>query len=286
MTYALTGPIEDLLEQPIVERNVNAMLHCPFHEDRTPSFGVHLDEGFWHCFSCQRHGGLSELYHLLGKEVDFNVRLNQAKHNAEAPEVWTTNFSPLATGYVEALRQGQDGDFARAWAKSRGIRKRSINHFSVGYDPDRDALTFPYEDIDGRVIGIKYRYRTGFKASETGSKYDIFGLHNVTGKGGVIICEGESDTLRVHTGYGDRYGVGGTSGASVSAAQWSRIGASLLFARRIYLLYDGDAAGDRCVSTALQVLGSDKCVHLRPPDGEDATDFLQHGGHLEELGLV
>jgi DNA primase len=285
MTYALTGPIEDLLKQPIPERSVNAMVHCPFHEDRTPSFGIHLDEGVWHCFSCDRSGTLNKLYRLLDTEVDLNVRLNQAKRNAEAPQVRVTNFGPLANSHTDAFRAGRDSGFGKEFAKPRGIRKSSLVAFNVGYDSGRDALTFPYQDNEGRVTGIKYRYRTGFKASETGSHYDVYGLDEAIGKQRVIICEGESDTLRVHTQYGDRYGVCGTSGASVSDAQWSSIGLHLLFARRIYLLYDADEAGDKCVETAMRVLGSDKCVRIRPQDGMDATEFLQSGHQLEEIGL-
>src|SRR3989441_11886370 len=29
---------------------------CPFHEERTPSFGVNADEKLYHCFGCQASG--------------------------------------------------------------------------------------------------------------------------------------------------------------------------------------------------------------------------------------
>jgi DNA primase len=33
---------------------------CPFHAERTPSFTVNDERGFFHCFGCGAHGGLQE----------------------------------------------------------------------------------------------------------------------------------------------------------------------------------------------------------------------------------
>ena len=33
---------------------------CPFHADRTPSFTVCDDKGFFHCFGCEAHGDVIE----------------------------------------------------------------------------------------------------------------------------------------------------------------------------------------------------------------------------------
>lgn len=283
--YALTDSISDLLGHPVPERSVNAMVHCPFHEDRTPSFSIHLEEGVWHCFSCQESGTLKGLYRRLGEDVDPNLRLIQAKRNAEAPIITSRNYAAKANGFIRDLRQGNGDDFYRRFCTDRGIVDERIQGYGVGYNGERDALAFPYADADGRVTGLKYRKRDGFKFSEPGSIYGLFGLNDAIGKNAVIVCEGESDTLRVKSEVGDRYGVCGTSGASVSEAQWTAFGVHFLFAQRIYLLYDGDGAGDKCVSTALSVLGSDRLVQLRPPDGEDATTYLQQGLALEDLGL-
>lgn len=41
---------------------------CPFHAEKTPSFQVTPDKGYWHCFGCGRHGDViafvQEAYHL------------------------------------------------------------------------------------------------------------------------------------------------------------------------------------------------------------------------------
>lgn len=285
MDYALTGAISDLLDEHVPERGINAMLHCPFHEDNTPSFSIHLEEGVWHCFSCEDSGTLNSLYRRLGKEVDTSVRLYQAKQKTEAPIIRQTNFAAKSNSQIRGLRLPEGQRFLNSFIAARGILRETTKLYGLGYDAERDALTFPYVDTEGHVTGIKYRYRNGFKASESGSSYGLYGLNRIVGKERVILCEGESDTLRVATQYSDSFAVGGTSGAAVSDSQWSRFSISLLFARRIYLLYDGDEAGDKAAGNGLRMLGDDKCVILRPPDGMDATDYLNSGGTLEEIGL-
>lgn len=287
--YALTEPISELLGVPIPERGVNAMLRCPLHEDRSPSFSIHLDEGVWHCFGCEESGTLNGLYRRLGEEVSRDVRLHQAKEKAKAPEVFSRDFTKKASSLHHALRRedsrGRGRRLVEDTFESRGIRQAAVGHYGLGYDSTIDAISFPYIDTERRVTGIKYRHRNGFKTSEVGSRYGLFDINNIIGKGRVIICEGESDTLAVWSKYGDSYGVGGTSGASVSDSQWSTFSLSLLYAERVYLLYDADEAGDRASDNAMRMLGDDKCVRVRPPDGSDASDWLSAGHTLEEIGL-
>src|SRR5678816_2527195 len=41
---------------------------CPFHGEKTPSFNVIPDKGFFHCFGCQKHGDVfSFVMELEGK---------------------------------------------------------------------------------------------------------------------------------------------------------------------------------------------------------------------------
>jgi len=230
---------------------------------------------------------LKSLYRRLDKEVDPSVRLYQAKKDAEAPVIESRNFAAKANDYIRRLGQEDKGKaLLDAFLESRPISMAAIRNFGVGFDPDRDALSFPYGDEHGRVTGIKYRYPNGFKASETGSHYGLYGVKDVIGSDRVIVCEGESDTLSAWSAYGRDFAVGGTSGASVSEAQWSSIASKLLFASRVYLAYDADDAGDRCAATAMRVLGDYKCVRLRPSRGNDISEHIANGGNLEELGLV
>lgn len=46
---------------PLKKRGAGWTSRCPFHEERTPSFWVTPEKGFYHCFGCGTHGQISEL---------------------------------------------------------------------------------------------------------------------------------------------------------------------------------------------------------------------------------
>jgi hypothetical protein len=44
-----------------MKNNKTVTIKCPFHEEITPSFVIHKEKGFYHCFGCGKHGRLIEL---------------------------------------------------------------------------------------------------------------------------------------------------------------------------------------------------------------------------------
>lgn len=285
--YALTEEVERMLDCTINERAINAMVRCPLHEDRRPSLSIHLEEGVFHCFSCGERGTLERLSRLTGTALSGDMAIYRARKRAEEPgdEVFNPGFTSLANGFHNALLSGEGRDAALSFIESRSLSKKVVREFRIGWSKEKKALSFPYYNRDDVVTGIKYRHADGFKTSETGSKYGIYGVTNVIGKGAVLVCEGESDTLSTWSRYGDRYGVCGTSGASISEAAWGLFSIDLFFAERIYILHDADEAGDACADNAMRVFGPDRCTRLRPPDGMDVSEFYMGGGTLEKLGL-
>jgi 5S rRNA maturation endonuclease (ribonuclease M5) len=55
--------------------NGQAMVLCPFHEDRTPSLSINLENGQFHCFGCEAEGDIFSFYgklHNMTLPVDFS----------------------------------------------------------------------------------------------------------------------------------------------------------------------------------------------------------------------
>jgi DNA primase len=57
-TVLMRTDIVDLIGQyvPLKKRGASFIARCPFHQEKTPSFHVHPEKQFYHCFGCGAHG--------------------------------------------------------------------------------------------------------------------------------------------------------------------------------------------------------------------------------------
>src|SRR3982750_723230 len=135
---------------------------CPFHNEKTPSFTVNDDKGFYHCFGCGAHGdairfltdqrgmqfmdAVKELAAKAGLEVPAPDP--QARERAERTSTLTDVMAEVAKWYSEQL-QGIAGADAREYLKRRGIDQGTAQRFGIGLAPDsRSALKRALSHID------------------------------------------------------------------------------------------------------------------------------------------
>ena len=71
---------------------------CPFHNEKTPSFTVSDDKGFFHCFGCGAHGDIisfvmqkesidfKETIKILASEIGVNVEDYSSKDEKSIEE--------------------------------------------------------------------------------------------------------------------------------------------------------------------------------------------------------
>jgi DNA primase len=127
---------------------------CPFHNEKTPSFTVNDDKGFYHCFGCGAHGdairfltdnrgmqfmdAVKELAAKAGLEVPAPDP--KAKERADRASSLTDVMGEVAKWYAEQL-QGLGGAGAREYLTRRGIEPDVVARFGIGLAPDsRNAL--------------------------------------------------------------------------------------------------------------------------------------------------
>ncbi len=127
---------------------------CPFHNEKTPSFTVNDDKGFYHCFGCSAHGdairfltdhrgmpfmdAVKELAAKAGMEVPAPDP--KAREQAERSASLTDVMAEVARWYSEQLN-GLGGADARDYLKRRGIEAATAQRFGLGLAPDnRTAL--------------------------------------------------------------------------------------------------------------------------------------------------
>ncbi len=129
---------------------------CPFHGERTPSFTVNRDKGFFHCFGCGQGGDVFKFVELqegVGFQdavkrvaARFGIVLPEAPsspeaHAEEAERESLLKAHELARAYYAEQLTGPAGSAARDLLKRRDVRDDAVQTFGIGYAPgSRQAL--------------------------------------------------------------------------------------------------------------------------------------------------
>ena len=156
---------------------------CPFHDERTPSFGIDPVEKVYHCFGCGAGGdvftfvmetesvGFSEALELLADR--YHVPLERAEEDPRAAERRAHNDRLLAllertaAYYVRLLWEAPEAAGAREYLASRGLSEPVCREFRVGYSPpawDRvvgASQRAGYSEHELLAAGLASRRRNG-----------------------------------------------------------------------------------------------------------------------------
>ena len=122
---------------------------CPFHNEKTPSFTINDDKGFYHCFGCSAHGdairwmtdqrglpfmdAVKELAQAAGMEVPA-ADPRAAERAERANSLY--DVMTAAADWFAAQLQSLSGADARAYLEKRGVNAATIKTFGLGFAPD------------------------------------------------------------------------------------------------------------------------------------------------------
>lgn len=188
---------------------------CPFHNEKTPSFTINDEKGFYHCFGCSAHGdairwmtdqrGLSfmDAVKELAAEAGMQVpapdprAAKQAEKRASLHDVMAA-----AQGWFEQQLASPAGAAAREYLQRRGVSEGARRAFGFGFAPDdrkaiRSALgQFPVEmlveaglliQVDGKDPYARFRGRLMLPIRDPRGRVIAFG--------GRILGDGEPKYL-------------------------------------------------------------------------------------------
>lgn len=121
---------------------------CPFHDERSPSFNVRPQAGFYHCFGCGESGDvysfLRAMDHVTFTEAVERLagRIGYTLHYEDggaAPEhtgrarLYAANAA--AAEFFRTQLVTAEADIARRFLGQRGFDAGAAGHFGVGYAP-------------------------------------------------------------------------------------------------------------------------------------------------------
>jgi DNA primase len=191
---------------------------CPFHKEKTPSFTVSEEKGFFHCFGCGAHGDVvgfvmrsdnlsfPEAVERLARDVGMQVPATSPEER-QREERRATLHSVLeaAAAWFEAQLRAGVGRPGLDYLKRRGLQDDTIARFRLGYAPDartslKDALArggfsealmleagLVIRPEDGRPTYDRFRGRVMFPITDRRGRVIAFG--------GRILDQGEPKYL-------------------------------------------------------------------------------------------
>ncbi|KPL67711.1 DNA primase [Erythrobacter sp. SG61-1L] len=158
---------------------------CPFHNEKSPSFTVNDEKGFYHCFGCGAHGdairwmtdqrGLSfmDAVKELASEAGMEVPAPDPRAARQAEQrAGLHDVTAAAQEWFKNNLLSPEGTKAREYLKGRGFDAHTIERFGFGYAPEgRQALKTAMGDKFPEAMLIESGMRIAVEGKEP---YDRF----------------------------------------------------------------------------------------------------------------
>ncbi len=159
---------------------------CPFHNEKTPSFSVNAERGFFHCFGCGVGGtvfdfvmkveGLTFAEALQSLARRYGIVLPEHSGAAGPPagerDALALPNQTAAEFFAHVLWKTADGAPARDYLKARGITEVTAQAFMLGFAPARPANLAA---VIGKRGMLEAAVKVGLVKREAGrAPYDMF----------------------------------------------------------------------------------------------------------------
>jgi 5S rRNA maturation endonuclease (ribonuclease M5) len=261
-------------------------MYCPLHGDRNRSASLEVDKGMWFCHACGAGGPVEQLVDLSDTwepPPSSRGRVNgKAAAGREAGELPNREY---IEAWVETLisQEPPEDPQLSYMEDERGIWRRTLARFEIGWDSRRQAFTIPVYGSSGALVGVRFYnpYPSGGRERKmwqiTGSRVTLY-PHSTLASGPeeIIICEGEWDAI-----IANQFGfpaVTRTASADTWRSEWNRH----FEGKRVYVCHDMDVKGQRAnerVAEELKDIAEVRVVRLpypvRDKGGKDITDFFE-----------
>ncbi len=145
--FALSGVIGRTVKLTRAGREWKAC--CPFHHEKTPSFTINDEKGFYHCFGCGAHGdvirfltdheGLAFRDAVERLAMEAGLEIPQESRESREREVRRTGLVDVMEATAQWFRGelgSTSGAEARVYLEKRGLSRSAIETFTLGFAPD------------------------------------------------------------------------------------------------------------------------------------------------------
>ena len=184
----------------------------PFKNEKTPSFTVSDEKGFYHCFSSGEHGNIFDFL-MKTKSIGFGEAVRMLAMEAGMQPYKFSNFDEkrekrfkvyksIFKEYLNFFKRqlfDSENIIALNYLSKRGLKKNIIEEFDLGYiNPKNDfykKLLENYTEEEIQLTGLFYKLEKSGKFVNRFNSRIIFPIKNLNGEviafGGRIIKDGK-----------------------------------------------------------------------------------------------
>ena len=171
----------------------------PFKTEKTPSFTVNDEKGFYHCFSTAEHGNIFDFVMKtqnlkFGEAVKFLSNLAGmqpyifSKQDLDRENAWK-KYSLIYNQYIEfyhkELLKNANSNIAKEYLKKRKISKEEVYKFKIGYvEKNPNYYEYLKKDFDKKTLietGLFYFDEKKKVCVERFRDRIIFPINSITG---------------------------------------------------------------------------------------------------------
>lgn len=145
---------------------------CPFHEEKTPSFTVNEERGFYHCFGCGAHGDIidfvrehehfsfQEAIAFLAKEAGLSLPGHREDPSYDGSIALIEKVCSWFQTHLQTCSQAQ------SYLAKRGFSKDQQEDFRLGWSPGyglmRESITWGFKESHLQEAGLVHQGRELF----------------------------------------------------------------------------------------------------------------------------
>lgn len=150
---------------PLTKKGQNYWGCCPFHNEKTPSFSVNEDKGFYHCFGCGEHGDIIS-FTMKSENIGF---VDAIKELADMAGMKLPEFKPRDPAIVQREESYFDiteqaaaeyqkqlftpaGAVALEYIRGRGFTDEMIKKYRLGYAPKNNLIANKFVNTKQDVL--------------------------------------------------------------------------------------------------------------------------------------
>ncbi len=189
---------------PLIKKGQNYWGCCPFHNEKTASFSVNEQKGFYHCFGCGEHGDIISFvmksqnmgYIDAIKELATQAGLKLPDYKPKSPEQQAREISyfeimELAAKTFSEKLYDESGRAALEYIRGRGFTDEVIKKYRIGYAPKNNLLSAKFgNQKESNVIATGLVRRGDYGLHDFFRDRLMFPIFNVHGQ--IVAFSGRS----------------------------------------------------------------------------------------------